>query len=72
MVNQSSELGDERPVMGCAFSPDGSVLATAAWSGRLKLWRVARCEKQLTVQAHDTRITGGTHDDGHADTTWNG
>lgn len=58
VVMQSSEIGDERPIVAGAFSPDGSGLATASWSGRLKLWRTHRCEKQLTVQAHDTRITG--------------
>lgn len=60
VVMQSSEIGDERPVMAGAFSPDGNALATASWSGRLKLWRTHRCKKQLTVQAHDTRITGGS------------
>lgn len=55
---QSSEIGDERPVAACAFAPDGATLATASWSGRLKLWRAPGSEKLLTVQAHDTRITG--------------
>lgn len=27
-TQQSSELGDERPIAGCEFSPDGSRLAT--------------------------------------------
>jgi hypothetical protein len=58
VVMQSSEIGDERPVAACAFAPDGATLATASWSGRLKLWRAPGSEKLLTVQAHDTRITG--------------
>jgi hypothetical protein len=57
---QSSEIGDERPVAACAFAPDGATLATASWSGRLKLWRAPGSEKLLTVQAHDTRITGAS------------
>lgn len=27
-AQQSSEIGDERPIAGCEFSPDGSSLAT--------------------------------------------
>ena len=56
--NQCSEFGDERPIAAVAYSPDGSLLASGAWSGLLKLWGAAGCEKQLTVRAHDNRITG--------------
>ena len=56
--NQCSEFGDERPISAVAYSPDGSLLASGAWSGLLKLWGAAGCEKQLTVRAHDNRITG--------------
>ena len=28
ITQQSSEIGDERPISGCAFSPNGSMLAT--------------------------------------------
>jgi len=27
LVQQSSEMGDERPISGCQFSPDGQQLA---------------------------------------------
>jgi hypothetical protein len=34
MAQQSSEIGDDRPIAGCEFSPDGSLLATCGeWSG---------------------------------------
>lgn len=58
VVNQTSEVGDTRPLGGCAFSPDGAVLATGAWSGKLRLWNTADSAVRLTVQAHTDRITG--------------
>ena len=58
LANQASELGDERPIVGCAFSPDGSQLATGAWSGTVKVWAMPSLAKQLTIKAHAERVTG--------------
>lgn len=58
LANQASELGDERPIVGCAFSPDGSQLATGAWSGTVKVWAMPSMAKQLTIKAHAERVTG--------------
>lgn len=58
VVNQTSEVCDSRPVAAAAFAPGGALLATGAWSGKLRLWRVSDAAVQLTVQAHDDRITG--------------
>ncbi|KAK9810076.1 hypothetical protein WJX72_004396 [[Myrmecia] bisecta] len=58
VIQQSSEIGDERPISSCAFQPGGRVLATAAWSGLVKLWGMPGGNKQLTIKAHDDRITG--------------
>ena len=58
MVLQSSEIGDDRPITACAFSPNGQQLATAALSGLLKLWSVPGCQRQLTIKAHADRVTG--------------
>ncbi|EIE25482.1 WD40 repeat-like protein [Coccomyxa subellipsoidea C-169] len=58
VVNQSSEIGDDRPITACAFSPSGQQLATAALSGLLKLWTVPDCQKQITIKAHADRVTG--------------
>lgn len=55
---QASELGDERPIVGCCFSPDGSQLATGSWSGTLKVWAMPSLQKQLTIKAHAERVTG--------------
>jgi U4/U6 small nuclear ribonucleoprotein PRP4 len=58
LANQASEVGDERPIAGCAFSPDGSQLATGAWSGTVKVWAMPSLAKQLTIKAHSERVTG--------------
>jgi U4/U6 small nuclear ribonucleoprotein PRP4 len=55
---QSSEIGDDRPIVACAFSPSGTHLATGAWSGLVKLWASPSCQKELTIKAHENRITG--------------
>jgi len=56
---QFSELGDDRPLQSCAFSPDGAILATAGWGGALKLWSSQNCERKLVIsQAHQERLTG--------------
>ena len=55
---QASEIGDERPIVGCCFSPDGSQLATGSWSGTLKVWAMPSLQKQLTIKAHAERVTG--------------
>ena len=58
LVNQASEIGDERPLTACEFSPDGSRLATASTSGIVKVWDVPGLTKTLTIRAHDSRVTG--------------
>lgn len=58
LANQASELGDERPIVGCAFSPDGSQLATGAWSGVVKVWSMPHLTKSLAIKAHAERVTG--------------
>jgi len=59
MAQQSSELGDERPVAGCEYSPDGNHLATCGWGGAMSVWSVGEgCKKKWTVRAHEERCTG--------------
>ena len=58
VTNQSSEVADDRPSAACEFAPSGATLATGAWSGLVKLWSVPACQKQLTIKAHEDRVTG--------------
>ena len=62
LLNQSSEIGDERPIVGCAFSPDGAHLATGSWSGALKvclLWHVAQAGRMFICELPVLEATMG-------------
>ncbi|KAL3313642.1 U4/U6 small nuclear ribonucleoprotein Prp4 [Cichlidogyrus casuarinus] len=47
-----SQVGDSRPIVYCNFSPEGTHLATASWSGLCKIWSVPDCELQATLRGH--------------------
>ncbi|KAG6552911.1 hypothetical protein Mapa_005567 [Marchantia paleacea] len=55
---ECSEIGDERPLSGCALSPDGFLLATSSWSGHTKLWEVPAVKKTVVLKGHAERVTG--------------
>jgi hypothetical protein len=62
---QSSEVGDDRPVGGCAFSSGGELLATCGWGGAVNIWRVedggaagAGAARVRGFRAHPERATG--------------
>lgn len=55
-----SEIGDERPLSGCSFSNDGSMLATSAWSGVTKIWSMPQVTKIATLKGHKERVTDVT------------
>lgn len=60
-AQQSSEIADDRPVGGCAFSPDGSLLAACGWGGAVNLWRAtdsANVAREQGWRAHPERATG--------------
>ncbi|KAH7430213.1 hypothetical protein KP509_09G088700 [Ceratopteris richardii] len=52
-----SQIGDDRPLSSCAFSPDGDILATSGWSGVTKLWAVDTMERTITLRGHTERVT---------------
>ncbi|KAI5083086.1 hypothetical protein GOP47_0002829 [Adiantum capillus-veneris] len=52
-----SQIGDDRPLSGCAFSPDGAILATSGWSGATKIWNVETMERAMTLRGHTERVT---------------
>ncbi len=55
----SSEIGDERPIGGATFSPDGALLATSGWGGAVTLWTAdAACRRVWAFRAAAERITG--------------
>jgi len=57
LYSEVSQVGDVRPLSHCAFSPDPktSYLATASWSGLVKLWTVPSAEVAWTLRGHDDR-----------------
>lgn len=57
----ASQVGDNRPLSQCKFSPDSQHLAVGSFSGRVQLWSVASPEPIMQEQwmAHlDSRISG--------------
>ncbi|EFJ34421.1 hypothetical protein SELMODRAFT_81344 [Selaginella moellendorffii] len=53
-----SEIGDDRPLTGCAFSPDSALLATCGWTGVAKIWSVPDVKKVGALKGHHTeRLT---------------
>lgn len=52
-----SQIGDDRPLSGCAFSPDATLLATSGWSGVTKIWNVQDMERVATLRGHTERVT---------------
>jgi U4/U6 small nuclear ribonucleoprotein PRP4 len=47
---KSLQFGDERPIGFCRFSPNSKLLATASWSGLVKLWNVSDSENVKTLR----------------------
>uniref|UniRef100_A0A147AL31 U4/U6 small nuclear ribonucleoprotein Prp4 n=1 Tax=Fundulus heteroclitus TaxID=8078 RepID=A0A147AL31_FUNHE len=54
--NFCSQIGDDRPISFCHFSPDSKMLATASWSGLCKLWSVPDCTPIRTLRGHNTNV----------------
>ncbi|KAF6260005.1 WD40-repeat-containing domain protein [Scenedesmus sp. NREL 46B-D3] len=59
LAQVSSEIGDDRPIQGVQFSPDGSVVATCGWGGSVALWTAdASCKRVWAFRAAAERLTG--------------
>ncbi|XP_044331188.1 U4/U6 small nuclear ribonucleoprotein PRP4-like protein [Triticum aestivum] len=54
---ERSEIGDDRPLTGCSFSRDASMLATSSWSGIVKVWSMPQIAKIATLKGHTERAT---------------
>nr|CAG8610178.1 14089_t:CDS:10 [Entrophospora candida] len=48
--NFSSQIGDDRPISQCNFSPDCSMVATGSWSGLCRIWSVPNCDSVITLK----------------------
>ncbi|CAI8050160.1 U4/U6 small nuclear ribonucleoprotein Prp4 [Geodia barretti] len=55
LSNSASQVGDERPVSFCQFSPDSQQLATCSWSGLCKLWSLPSCNLIRVLRSHNER-----------------
>lgn len=58
LAPQCSQVGDTRPLGGCAFSDDSSLLLTSSWSGLCKVWKVPDCKLQQTLRGHASYVGG--------------
>lgn len=54
----SSQFGDSRPLSSCTFSPNSQTLATASFSGTIKLWSVPSSTLTHTFKGHNERVSG--------------
>ncbi|XP_059895029.1 U4/U6 small nuclear ribonucleoprotein Prp4 [Gadus macrocephalus] len=54
--NFCSQIGDDRPISYCQFSPDSKMLATGSWSGLCKLWSVPDSQLVRTLRGHNTSV----------------
>ncbi|KAI9297964.1 U4/U6 snRNP-specific spliceosomal protein, partial [Neoconidiobolus thromboides FSU 785] len=56
--NYSSQVGDERPLTQCKFSPDSKMLLTGSWNGNCKLWSIPESKHIMTFRGHTDRLCG--------------
>ncbi|KAF9429080.1 hypothetical protein BGZ76_001840 [Entomortierella beljakovae] len=57
-VNYSSQIGDDRPLSQCSFSPDSKYLATGSFGGLCKIWSVPESRLVHTLRGHTGKIGG--------------
>ncbi|XP_042432757.1 U4/U6 small nuclear ribonucleoprotein PRP4-like protein [Zingiber officinale] len=59
-ILECSEIGDDRPLSGCSFSHDCTMLATSSFSGVAKIWSMPQVTKVSTLKGHTERLTDVT------------
>uniref|UniRef100_G3PS33 Pre-mRNA processing factor 4 (PRP4)-like domain-containing protein n=1 Tax=Gasterosteus aculeatus aculeatus TaxID=481459 RepID=G3PS33_GASAC len=64
--NFCSQIGDDRPISFCHFSPDSKMLATGSWSGLCKLWSVPDCSLIRTLRGGRSFTRGTAPCSSHA------
>jgi U4/U6 small nuclear ribonucleoprotein PRP4 len=45
ITNFSSQVGSNRPLASCSFSPNSQWLATGSWGGECKIWSIPHCKE---------------------------
>ncbi|SAM85684.1 related to PRP4-U4/U6 small nuclear ribonucleoprotein [Ustilago bromivora] len=56
--NLGSQLCDDRPVSMIRFAPNSQLLATASWSGSIKLWEVPSATHKATYRGQTDKVGG--------------
>eukprot|EP00923_Selenidium_pygospionis_P015978 GHVN01027958.1.p1 GENE.GHVN01027958.1~~GHVN01027958.1.p1 ORF type:complete len:585 (-),score=106.39 GHVN01027958.1:478-2232(-) len=51
-----SQVGDDRPLTCCRFSPDSKMLATSSWGNSVKIWNVPKGEQSKVFRGHTDRV----------------
>ncbi|RKO87877.1 WD40-repeat-containing domain protein [Blyttiomyces helicus] len=55
---RSMQYGDERPIGSISFAPNSRLLATASFSGSIKLWSSPECTQLMSLKGHNARVSG--------------
>eukprot|EP01103_Thecamoeba_quadrilineata_P013413 TRINITY_DN3720_c0_g1_i1.p1 TRINITY_DN3720_c0_g1~~TRINITY_DN3720_c0_g1_i1.p1 ORF type:complete len:527 (-),score=98.66 TRINITY_DN3720_c0_g1_i1:96-1532(-) len=53
----SSQIGDDRPLSSCSFSPSGSRLVTGSWTGVCSTWDTNTCLPIAKFVGHEERVS---------------
>lgn len=53
-----TQMGSERPLSSCSYSPNSNYLATGCFGGSLKIWNVPSCELAIKLKGHNERTCG--------------
>ncbi|KAI9137114.1 WD40-repeat-containing domain protein [Paraphysoderma sedebokerense] len=57
-VNYISQIGDDRPLSYCTFSPNSSYIATGSFGGLVKMWNVPGSDNVMVLRGHTERVGG--------------
>ncbi|KAF9954688.1 hypothetical protein BGZ65_003866 [Modicella reniformis] len=57
-ANYSSQIGDDRPLSQCSFSPNSKFLATGSFGGLCKIWSIPDCRLVQSLRGHTDKIGG--------------
>eukprot|EP00735_Rhodelphis_limneticus_P014449 TRINITY_DN8480_c0_g1::TRINITY_DN8480_c0_g1_i1::g.3467::m.3467 TRINITY_DN8480_c0_g1::TRINITY_DN8480_c0_g1_i1::g.3467 ORF type:complete len:538 (-),score=81.84,sp/Q3MHE2/PRP4_BOVIN/43.90/1e-123,sp/Q3MHE2/PRP4_BOVIN/25.20/9e-06,WD40/PF00400.27/0.012,WD40/PF00400.27/2.6e-05,WD40/PF00400.27/8.1e-09,WD40/PF00400.27/5.2e-06,WD40/PF00400.27/8.8e-12,WD40/PF00400.27/5.5e-07,WD40/PF00400.27/3.2e-06,PRP4/PF08799.6/2e-11,eIF2A/PF08662.6/0.12,eIF2A/PF08662.6/1.1e+03,eIF2A/PF08662.6/5.4e+02,eIF2A/PF08662.6/1e len=65
-----SQVGDSRPIAACTLAPACDMVATASWSGGVRVWNLPDCKSKIDFQGHEDRaVSVAFHPSATADST---